>query len=95
MILKELLDYFDIDVALPDYLYEESFNEVFLEGDMSKAKNAYEIVIETRRDVVHTMTIDPDDDYPVVISSLLANGKSNGIKFGKTKDDLLYSDWLV
>ena len=90
MILKELLDYFDIDVDLPEYLYEESFNEVFLKGVLSKSENAYKIVIETRRDVVHTMIIDCDDEYPVVISSLLANGKSNGIKFGKSRDDLVY-----
>ena len=90
MILKELLDYFNIEVILPEYLYEETFNEVFLEGNMTKANNAYKIVIETRKDVVHTMIIDPDDDYPVVISSLLPNGRTNGTKFGQKKGDLLY-----
>ena len=90
MILKELLDYFKIDVGLPDYLYGESFNEVFLEGNMSKENNVYKIVIETRKDVIHTLIINPDDDFPVIVSSLLPNGKSNGIKFGKTKDDLVY-----
>ncbi len=90
MILKELLDYFKIDVELPDYLYGESFNEVFLEGNMSKENNVYKIVIETRKDVIHTLIINPDDDFPVIVSSLLPNGKSNGIKFGKTKDDLVY-----
>lgn len=90
MILKELLDYFKIDVELPDYLYEESFNEVFLEGEMSNEDDAYKIVIETRKNVIHTLIINPDDDFPVIVSSLLPNGKSNGIKFGKTKGDLVY-----
>lgn len=90
MILKELLDYFKIDVELPDYLYDESFNEVFLEGEMSNGDGAYKIVIETRKNVIHTLIINPDDDFPVIVSSLLPNGKSNGIKFGKTKGDLVY-----
>ena len=90
MILKDLLEYFAIDVILPDYLYEESFNDVFLEGDFSKEDNSYRIVIKTRKDVVHTMIISPDDDYPVVISSELSNGKINGMKFPKTEGDLVY-----
>lgn len=90
MILKELLDYFKIDVELPHYLYEESFNEVFLEGEMSNEDDVYKIVIETRKNVIHTLIINPDDDFPVIVSSLLPNGKSNGIKFGKTKGDLVY-----
>ncbi|WP_407413301.1 hypothetical protein [Methanobrevibacter sp.] len=90
MILKELLDYFKIDIELPDYLYEESFNEVFLEGEMSNEDNVYKIVIETQKNVTHTLIINPDDDFPVIVLSLLPNGKSNGIKFGKTKDDLVY-----
>ncbi|WP_296797108.1 hypothetical protein [uncultured Methanobrevibacter sp.] len=90
MILKELLDYFNIDVDLPKYLYEESFNEVFLKGELSKTNNTYKIVIETRKDVIHTMIIDPGDDYPVVISSILPNGKTNGIKFGRISGDLIY-----
>lgn len=90
MILKELLDYFNIDVDLPEYLYEESFNEVFLNGMLSKVDNTYKIVIETRKDVIHTMIINPEDDYPVVISSILPNGKTNGIKFGQSSSDLIY-----
>ena len=90
MILKELLDYFNIEVNLPQYLYEESFNEVFMEGNLSKTDDTYEIVIETRKDVVHKMIINPGDDYPVIISSRLPNSKTNGVKFGKSRDDLVY-----
>lgn len=90
MILRQLLDYFNIDVVLPDYLYEETFNEVFLKGNLSKTDNSYKIVIETRKDVVHTMIINPDDEYPVIISSLLPNGRTNGTKFGQSSDDLVY-----
>ena len=90
MILKELLDYFNINVVLPEYLYEETFNEVFMKGNLSKTDNTYEIVAETRKDVTHTMIINPDDDYPVIISSLLPNGRTNGCKFGKSNGDLVY-----
>lgn len=90
MILRELLDYFNIDVILPEYLYEEIFNEVFMKGNLSKTDNAYKIVAETRKDVIHTMIINPDDDYPVSISSLLPNGRTNGCKFGKNNGDLVY-----
>lgn len=90
MILKELLDYFCIDVDLPSYLYDETFNEVFLKGDLTKVNGTYKIVIETRKDVIHTMIIDSSDEYPVVISSKLPNGKTNGCKFGKSSDDLIY-----
>lgn len=89
MILKELLDYFNIDVILPKYLYEETFNEVFMKGNLSKTDYGYVIVAETRKDVTHTMIITPDDDYPVIISSLLPNGRTNGCKFGMN-GDLVY-----
>ena len=29
------------------------------------------------------MFIKPDDDYPVIILSILPNGKQNGLKFGQ------------
>lgn len=90
MILKELLTYFDIEVNLPDYLYNESFNEVFLKGELLKTDFGYKIIIKTRKDVTHTMIINSEDDYPVVISSILPNGKINGCKFGKSSDDLIY-----
>ena len=90
MILKDLLTYFKLDIKLPEYLYGESFNEVFLEGNLIKKENAYEITIETRKDVIHTMIIDPLDDYPVTIISTLPNGKSNGTQFGKIEGDLKF-----
>ena len=90
MILKEILDYFEIDAVLPEYLYGESFNEVFIKGEMSKTGNGYKIVIKTQKDVIHNLIISPDDDYPVVVSSILPNGKRNGVKFGQNSDDLVY-----
>ncbi len=90
MILSELLDYFDINIDLPPYLYDEQFNEVFKEGKLSKINDCYMIVIETRKDVIHTMIINSDDDFPVVISSELPNGAKNGIKFGRGKGELVY-----
>lgn len=90
MILKDILNYFKLDIELPAYLYEESFNDVFLEGILVRKENAYEITIKTRKDVIHTMIINPLDDYPLTIISTLPNGKSNGTKFGKTKDDLKF-----
>ena len=90
MILRELLDYFEIDVELPGYLYEHPFNEVFLKGNLAKNSNSYDITIKTRKDVTHTMIINPGDSYPVVILSILPNGKTNGTKFGQSEDDLLF-----
>jgi hypothetical protein len=83
MILKELLDHFEIDEELPEYLLDETFNSVFLDGDFSKQENCYKIEIKTRQNVTHQMFIKPDDDYPVIILSILPNGKQNGLKFGQ------------
>ena len=90
MIFKDLLAHFNIDGNFPDYLLDESFNEVFLDGNLSKTDNDYKIAIKTRQDVVHTMYINPDDDFPVIVMSELPNGKLNGIKFGHSKDDLTF-----
>ena len=90
MILKDLLTHFNIEVSLPDYLYEETFNEVFMKGEVSKTADTYKIIIETQKDVTHTMIINQNSDYPVVISSLLPNGRKNGIKFGQIKGDLKF-----
>lgn len=90
MILRDLLSHFNIEVSLPEYLYEETFNEVFLKGELSKSNNSYKIVIKTQKDVTHTMIINPEDDYPVIVSSLLPNGKTNGTKFGRIKGDLKF-----
>ena len=88
MILRELLNYFKLDIELPAYLYDESFNEVFLKGNLVKKINSYEISIETRKDVIHTMIISPLDDYPITIVSTLPNGKTNGTRFGKSEGNL-------
>ena len=90
MILRELLDYFEIDVDLPEYLYGHPFNEVFLKGELYRNSNSYRITVETKKDVTHTMIINPGDSYPVVILSILPNGKTNGTKFGQSEDDLLF-----
>ena len=90
MILKEILDYFEISVDLPDYLYKQNFSDVFLKGKLTTVENTYKIVIVTQKDVTHTMLISPDDDYHLTVTSLLPNNSENGIKFGKTKDELKY-----
>ena len=90
MILKEILNHFEIDVNLPNYLLDESFNKIFLDGDLSKNDNLYKITIKTRQDVTHNMFIRPDDEFPITIISELPNGRLNGIKFGQNKDDVNY-----
>ena len=94
MIFKELLEHFEIEDDFPDYLLYESFNEVFLDGDLSQDDNNYKIVIKTRQDVVHSMYINPDGEFPVKVMSELPNGKLNGIKFGQTKDELTFINEL-
>lgn len=92
MILKELLDYFSIEVNLPPYLLEESFNEVFVKGDFSKENNFYKIVVKTQKNVTHTMIIKPDSDFPVTVMSELPNGLLNGMKFGLKKGEVAYTN---
>lgn len=43
MILRELLNYFKLDIELPAYLYDESFNEVFLKGNLVKKNNSFKL----------------------------------------------------
>ena len=90
MILKDLLNHFDIEDNLPDYLLEQSFNEVFLDGDFSKTDNNYKIAVKTRQNVIHQMFRRPGDEYPVVIMSELPNGNLNGMKFGQSQGDVKY-----
>lgn len=90
MILKELLDYFNLEIDLPQYLYEETFNEVFMKGNLSKINDIYKIAVKTQKDVIHTMIIDSDDNYPITILSELPNGRTNGTKFGQSSSDLVY-----
>ena len=90
MILKDLLNFFEIDADLPDYLLEESFNDVFLKGDFFFFINSFKIVAKTRKKVTHTMVINPNTDFPVIIMSELPNGLLNGMKFGLTKGDVVF-----
>lgn len=90
MILRDLLKHFNIEESFPDYLLEQPFNKVFLDGEVSKSENNYKIAVTTRQDVTHQMFLRPGEDYPVIILSELPNGKSNGMKFGLTEDDVAY-----
>lgn len=94
MILKDLLEYFDIEESFPDYLLEQTFNKIFLDGDLSKSDNNYMIVVKTRQDVTHQMFLKPDEEYPVIIMSELPNGSLNGMKFGRSEDDVKYVNEL-
>ena len=85
MILKDLLNHFEIDDEFPSHLLDESFNEVFLDGDLSIKQNTYEIVVTTRQNVTHKMFIRPDEEFPVIIMSELPNGMLNGMKFSRNK----------
>ena len=94
MILKDLLDYFNIEDNLPDYLLEQPFNEVFLDGEFEKTDDTYKIEVTTRQDVTHQMFIRPEDEFPLTIMSVLPNGNLNGMKFGQNKGDVTYINEL-
>ena len=94
MILKDLLDYFNIEDNLPDYLLEQPFNEVFLDGEFEKTDDTYKIEVTTRQDVTHQMFIRPGDEFPLIIMSVLPNGNLNGMKFGQNKGDVTYINEL-
>ena len=94
MIFKDLLNHFDIEGNFSDYLLDEPFNEIFLDGSISLKDNSYKIVVKTRQNVTHNMIINPNDDYPVIIISKLPNGLLNGMKFGLNKDDVVYINEL-
>ena len=94
MILKDLLDYFNIEEEFPEYLLNQTFNKVFLDGDLTIENNNYKIVVTTRQDVTHQMFLKPNEDYPVVILSELPNGLLNGMKFGLSETDVKYINSL-
>ena len=94
MILEDLLGHFDILEEFPGYLLNQTFNEVFLDGDLTKTENDYKIVVTTRQNVTHQMFLKPNDDYPVIIMSILPNGNMNGMKFGQSETDVKYIDKL-
>ena len=90
MILKDLIDHFKIEADLPEYLLDQSFNEVFLEGNLSRTGSGYKIEVTTRQDVTHQLFISQNDDYPVAVMSILPNGSLNGMKFARTEGDVEY-----
>ena len=94
MLFKDLVNYFNIGDEFPQYLLDESFSEVFLKGDFSKKDGNYKIVAKTQKKVIHTMIIKPDDEFPLIVISKLPNGALNGIKFGRTKENMIYIDGL-
>ena len=81
MILKDLLIHFDIDEDLPEYLLNQTFNKVFLDGKLTKDENTYEIAVRTRQDVTHHLFIKPGEEFPVIVLSELPSGLLNGMKF--------------
>ena len=87
LILRDLLDYFGIDEKFPDYLYNQTFNEVFLDGEFTKKDNSYKIVVTTRQNVTHQMFLKPNEEFPLIILSILPNGKQNGMKFGQNEGE--------
>lgn len=85
MILTDLLNHFEINADLPDYLLNHVFNEVFLDGKLEIENNNYKIVVKTRQNVIHHMIIKPNDDFPLIIMSELPSGLLNGMKFPKNE----------
>lgn len=94
MIFKDLLNYFNIKGDFPDYLLNQTFNEVFLDGDLDVHNTSYKIVITTRQNVTHQMFIDENNEFPVRILSKLPNGNLNGMKFPKNSDEVVYINQL-
>ena len=90
MIFRELLDHFSIQEEFPEYLYSQTFNKVFLDGEFTFENDNYKLEVTTRQNVTHQMFLRPDDDYPVVIMSILPNGNQNGMKFGRFESDVKY-----
>lgn len=94
MILEDLLRHFNIEESFPDYLLKQSFNKVFLDGELSQTDNSYKIAVKTRQDVTHQLFLKPYEAYPVVVLSQLPNGQLNGMKFGLEEGDVAYINKL-
>lgn len=94
MILKELLDYFDIEGEFPEYLLAHPFNKIFLDGDLTSENGSYKVAVTTRQNVTHQMFLRPGDEYPLVILSELPNGSLNGMKFAQNENDVKYINGL-
>ena len=90
MIFKDLLNHFNIKGDFPDYILNQTFNEVFLDGELEVNNNSYKISITTRQNVTHQMFIDDSNEFPVIILSKLPNGNLNGMKFPKNSDKVVY-----
>ncbi len=85
MILKDLMIHFSIDEDLPEYLLNQTFNKVFLDGKLAKEGNTYEIAVTTRQDVTHHLFIKPGEEFPVIVLSELPTGLLNGMKFSQNE----------
>lgn len=94
MIFKDILDHFSIEGDFPPYLLNQTFNKVFLDGDLTENDGSYKISITTRQNVTHQMFIRPGDEFPVAILSELPNGLENGMKFGQNEGDVKYINSL-
>ena len=94
MKFKDIVNHFEIEGEFPEYLLDESFNDVFLDGTISNEDGTSKISVTTRQNVTHQMFVDADGEYPVIIMSVLPNGRLNGVKFGRSEGQLKYSDEL-
>ena len=94
MFFKDLLNHFKIGGDFPEYLLNQPFNEVFLEGKLTKEGDCHKITIKTRQNVTHQMVIRPSDDFPVAVISELPNGLLNGMKFGLCEGDVEFINEL-
>lgn len=94
MIFRDILNHFDIDGEFPEYLLDQSFNRIFLDGNLIAEGDTYRIEITTRQNVTHRLYINPNDEFPVTVLSELPNGSLNGMKFGKSSKDVKYINGL-
>ena len=90
MLLRDLLNHFNIEGDFPQYLLDQPFNEVFLEGKLTKEKDCHNITVQTRQNVTHRMFIRSDDEFPVAVISELPTGLLNGMKFGRSEGVVEY-----
>ena len=94
MIFQDVLNHFNITGDFPDYILNQTFNKVFLDGDLEVNNSSYKISITTRQNVTHQMFIDEGNEFPVIILSKLPNGRLNGVKFPKNSEEVVYINQL-
>ena len=75
MIFKDVLNHFNIKGDFPDYILNQTFNEVFLEGDLEVNNNSYKISITTRQNVTHQMFIDDSNNQQKITLEQLSAGE--------------------